>query len=91
MRNLFRNKKISNVEDLRSKYGEALEDSLSVVLGSENVKEVKCNSGDSNLEDSKQLKVEMGNQPNKSVSELEKSLHNVSNFLFLKFYYLLLE
>ena len=91
VRNFFRNKKISNVEDLRSSYGEALEDSSSVVLGSENVKEVKCNSGDSNLEDSKQLKVEMGNQPNKSVSELEKSLHNVSNFLFLKFYYLLLE
>ena len=91
VRNFFKNNKISNVEDLRSNYGEALEDSSSVVLGSENVEEVKCNSDDSNLEDSKQLKVEMGNQPNKCVPELEKSLHNVSNFLFLKFYYLLLK
>ena len=91
VRNFFKNNKISNVEDLRSKYGEALQDSSSVVLGSEKVKEVKCKTNDSNLEDSKQLKVEMGNQPNKSVPELEKSLHNVSNFLFLKFYYLLLK
>ena len=88
VRNFFRNKKISNVEDLRSSYGEALEDS-DVVLGSEKIREVKCNSSDSNLEDSKQLKVKKGNQPVKSVPELEQNLHNVSNFLFFTIYYLL--
>ena len=89
VRNFFKNNKISNVEDLRSNYGEALEDSSSVVLGSEKIKEVKSNSGDSNLEDSKQLKVKKGNQPVKSVPELEQNLHNVSNFLFFTIYYLL--
>ena len=82
VRNFFRNKKISNVEGLRSSYGEALEDSSSVVLGSGKIKEVKCKSDDSNLEGSKQLKVKKGNQPIKSVPELEQNLHIVSNFFF---------
>ena len=89
LRNFFNNNKFSKVEDLRSTYGEALEDSLSAVLGFEKIKEVKCNSGDSKLEDSKQLKVKKGNKPNKSVLELEQSLHNVSKFLIFTLYYLL--
>ena len=83
VRNFFMNKKISNVEDLRLSYGEAPEYSSSVVLGSEKIKEVKCNPDDSKKQ----------NQPIESVPELElpleQNLHNVSNLLFFNSYYLL--